>query len=371
MSSPLSRLLGPVAAAAVLVVTLSLVEGLSSLALVARDLASGDEGRYSRYDASLGWMPIPGIHLPDRFGPGRYVRTNARGFRNDQEIDAAAPPGKVRLLCSGDSFAFGEGVANDRAWCHLLEALHPRLETANLAFPGYGIDQAYLRYLREGEEVEHAIHLFAFIEGDVHRMGRTEQHGYGKPILRRSGEQLVVDNVPVPRLGPWLSRKLRRAGEELRAVRLGGALWARLGPAGDGHDDYWTVEEETYAVAERVFQTLQERSEARRVALAFVYLPTPREIGEVVPVYPWVQAVMAKHGFDLVDLKRDLDQVPEDLASTFFIPPGREAEGHYSERGNEWVAARLWEHLQAIPRARARLESGADDAAAHRGLESR
>jgi hypothetical protein len=355
--------LGAIATCALVFLTLVLLEGLSSLALVVNELAFEDKGHYSEYDSTLGWVPIPSLHLPDRFGPGRYLRTDARGLRADRDVETAVPPGRLRILCSGDSFTFGEGVANPDTWCHLLSKKDSRLETANLGFPGYGVDQSYLRYLRTGEELEHAIHLFAFIGGDVHRMGLRTRQGYAKPFLRVEAGELVVDNVPVPRGWPWLLRKTREIGEELRSVRLGRAVWSRLVPREPTDDGFWEIREETYEVARKVFQELQERSDAKGVSLVFVYLPTPQEIGDPGPVHHWAREVMAEEGFDYIDLTEDLGRVPEEQLDFLFIPPGRDSEGHYSERGNQWVATLLWQHLQALPRARARLEAGQDAAA--------
>src|SRR5262249_57725400 len=97
-----------------------------------------------QYDPDLGWVTAPQKDLPDLDGPGMSVRTNAQGFRNTHAISLAVPAGKVRLLCSGDSFTFGYSVGNEHTWCQRLEALDPRFETVNLGVNGYGVDQAYL-----------------------------------------------------------------------------------------------------------------------------------------------------------------------------------------------------------------------------------
>ena len=59
------------------------------------------------------------------YGWQKYVRTNSLGFRNETETDTVAPPGKLRIICAGNSFTYGQGVANDQigatasaSWTH-------------------------------------------------------------------------------------------------------------------------------------------------------------------------------------------------------------------------------------------------------------
>jgi len=140
------------------------VEGLSSLIISAYNLISyKPPPAISRYDASIGWTGIPDAYIPDMYGPGKYVKTKSLGFRNDAEVEAIMSDTRIRIICSGDSFTYGEGVANDQAWCNRMPELDNRLEMVNLAQPGYGIDQMYLRYMRDGVVLERTIHIFAFI----------------------------------------------------------------------------------------------------------------------------------------------------------------------------------------------------------------
>ncbi len=184
-------------------VLLGIVEGCASLSIGLWEVARGPRGRqmiHARYDAELGWVNLPSVDLPDVWGPGAGVRTNSQGIRARTEFEARVAPGRIRALCSGDSFAFGEGSGDLDTWCHLLTVLDDRLETVNLGQPGYGVGQSYLRYLRDGAPLDHQIHLFTFVDGDFDRAGRRSHYGYARPLLRLVGDELEVDNVPVPRV---------------------------------------------------------------------------------------------------------------------------------------------------------------------------
>jgi hypothetical protein len=76
---------------------------------------------------------------------------------------------------------------------------------------GYGIDQAYLWYRRDGLALAHEVQILAFVHDDFVRMGGDRFLRYGKPVLRVRDGRLDVLNVPVPRtayLEPWITQNL-------------------------------------------------------------------------------------------------------------------------------------------------------------------
>ena len=112
-----------------------LLEGVSGFVFLARALRRGDpqlallNQRHARYDAALGWVGTPGFSAPDMYGPGAGLHIDARGFRMGGKSDSRGAPSQACAVCSGDSFTFGPGVADDRTWCALLESLAPGLTT--------------------------------------------------------------------------------------------------------------------------------------------------------------------------------------------------------------------------------------------------
>jgi hypothetical protein len=154
-----------------------LLEGGSSLFLLGLSFwrrehsqRPAPENWYARYDAELGWVGRASISIPDLSGPGVGVHTNAQGFRETGSAGAEFAPAKLGVICSGDSFTFGDGVADDRTWCARLAVVDPRLATVNMGQSGYGVDQAYLGYKRDGRKLEYGIHLFTCITNDLIRM---------------------------------------------------------------------------------------------------------------------------------------------------------------------------------------------------------
>jgi hypothetical protein len=333
-----------------------IVEGLSSTTIAVREvLRKPSHSKVHRYDKSLGWVGIPSTYVPDMYGSGKYVRTNARGFRNDDETEVTMPNGKLRIICSGNSFTYGQGVANNRTWCHRISELNNRFETVNMGQPGYGVDQMFLRYVRDGIVLEHSIHIFAFVKPDLDRMAFRSNFGYGKPVLKLDHGVLVADNVPVPRFRWWVSRSLERA--DLRSVDFAKRVLAKLFTQ---KSDGPTIIERVEPIAPKVFQTVQRLSDEKNVIPVFVFLPTEVNILKDEALHSWVVATMDTLELPFIDLTPALRSVPASRAATFFIPERRRSGGHYTEAGNEWVAEMLYSRLKDISQIRtllARTES--------------
>ncbi|MGH2604427.1 MAG: hypothetical protein ACRDJ9_34190, partial [Dehalococcoidia bacterium] len=263
---------------------LIVVEGLSSVLLFTWDAlhASLNHGlRHSRYDPMLGWAPIPDLDLPDMYGAGVYLRTNSQGFRGGREYPEAVPPGKHRVICSGDSVTFGQGVDDGHSWCRLLESLDQRLETVTMAFPGYGVDQAYLWYKRDAARLQHDVHLFAPVADDFRRMQFKRAYGYGKPFLATESGELTVKNVPVPEgryRTPWLTQSLQ-AIASLRVVQAIRRIdWMRstshAAPGDLSTAARAELDERTARIIPEVLADLKRLNEARSSQLVVVFLPT-------------------------------------------------------------------------------------------------
>ena len=118
------------------------------------------------YDPLLGWTIGP-----DRRSADGLYYSSFEGMRAPhQGVSFAKPSKKTRIALVGDSFTFGEDVAYEDTWGHLLEtALGPQFEVLNFGVPGYGVDQAYLRYEKDVREWKPQIVILSFIAHDFER----------------------------------------------------------------------------------------------------------------------------------------------------------------------------------------------------------
>ncbi|MEQ1855827.1 MAG: hypothetical protein ABL963_05100 [Longimicrobiales bacterium] len=340
-----------------LLITLGLlivIEGTASLVLFAYQAVT-DQPRIanefsSEYDPDLGWIARRNFEAPDFYGPGRGVRTDRHGFRADQEVTPRSPEGHPRILCSGDSFTWGYGVGNQDTWCRGLgEAFG--IETVNLGQSGYGVDQSFLLFMREGTRIEHTLHVFAFIEDDFVRAQSPVFLGFPKPILALTGDSLSILNQPVPADSwfRWVGRGLAFPSSQLRSIRLLTSLSTRALPeSGRPHPS----PDETLRVAAAMFDRLAVAARTNSTSLLLVFLPTEGMHARARPSV-WqrgAREIADSLGLPFLDLTDQLQlmsgvEVPALFQQAADFDPATMpfvfGAGHYTERGNRWVAEAL------------------------------
>ena len=334
----------------ILVALVALLEGGASLLFVANEVRltpARAEESYSKYDETLGWVSQPNVKLPDLYGRGVYLRTNGQAFRNDHDITPAVPGGKTRIICSGDSFTLGFGVNNDQTWCQRLAGLDPRLETVNMGQGGYGLDQAYLWYVRAGTALDHQVHLLAFITDDFLRMRSDRFLGYGKPLLDVRNDSVVVTNRPVPKT-PWITRFLAVKGHaigNLDIVRLFQRVFSR-GVAPQDGGIMPSRDRGPGRIATRIFDHLARVNREKKSQLVLVFLPGPGDYRSNDATTAWrgfVKAEAERLGVPYVDVVEAIRTVPPTEVNDLFA-----TNLHYSVKGNEFVATTLAKALTPL-----------------------
>jgi hypothetical protein len=349
---------------AVVTVVFLLFEGFSSALRVAYEIATTKpvaERRHTTYDPDLGWVNVPNVFIPDMYGPGRAVRINAQRIRGNEPVTTTVPPGKIRVICSGDSFTFGYGVDNDHTWCQQLVTLDPRLQPVNMGQGGYGVDQAYLWFKRDGASLDHDIHLFAFVAPDFVRMLHDRFLGYDKPVLDVRDGLVIVHNVPVPQSSPfrlWLNRQVP-ALSRLSSVRLlHRVFFSNVSTDARSKEDVGNWARQVVA---GIIADLQRLNDAKHSALVLVLLPTRHDyLGNDADFWrEFLREEVTQQGVAFVDMVEELRALPPQQVEQLFIPEGAidyvGAAGHYSDAGNTWAAATLYRRLQALPQAAAKL----------------
>ena len=328
------------------------LEGIASTMITAGKLLSrvSREKIYTQYDSELGWIALPNLYYEDMYGDGIFLRTNAQNFRHSDAAQKNIPDGKVRIICSGDSMTFGHGVDNDHTWCNLLAKKNDKLETLNLGQNGYGIGQSFLLYNRVQAELNHQIHVFAFITDDFYRAGVDSFLGYPKPMLVLRDGNLIADNMPVPqRL--FNNRYLIVAAEaltELRLVHLTRRLFGTTAKSLPRPVSNEIDVVQTRKVVIKVFQELQQISEINRRQIALVYLPAGewdyRSQDPLTEAWRnFLESEASNRGWLYLDLIADFNRLEAESVNDLF-------DGHYTVSGNEYIAERLYERLMAVPK---------------------
>lgn len=336
-----------------------ILEGACSVAIVFKHAFFEPplaERAHTEYDAELGWINKANSFHPNLYGPGIGLHTNAQRFRGTVDLHKRIPAGKVRVIVSGDSFALGYGVSDQQTWSAQLEAEHPQLQVVNQGQGGYGLDQAYLWYKRIRSQFDHDVHLMTFITPDFDRMPHRTFSGYGKPVLAVEKDQLVTLNTPVPRSSYWLSKVARNGIElqQLSTFRVARRLVTRPEVA-TSNEELLT---QTRAVTAAIAQELQAFHTAHGSEFAFVHLPIHATTTDR-SWHDFLQAESESSGWIYLDLTRELDTLTTEQRRQLFLQPGEVdypgAAGHYSARGNDYIAELIYHRLMEVDRIAHRL----------------
>lgn len=297
---------------------------------------------YTRGDPVLGWVNHKSYYKKDGAGPGAWIQHNAQGYRHRGEVTAQVKAGQMRALCSGDSFTYGYSVANDQTWCHYLGEFSG-WETVNLGMNGYGIDQAFLRYRRESEQLEHQVHVFGFIFDDIDRIvSEVSFFGASKPLLKVVDGKLKQINFPVPdewKPIPWIYTRAEEI-RGLRSVQFVRKFLPSRGPR-------TLTPEEKRETTLAIFREMQQDAVKSGRRLVVAQLPTVLDLTDSLRICR--QESFAKEldalGIRRVDVIKEFHSIPlKDLASYFI-----QEDGHYSPKGNRFVAERIQQNLEKQP----------------------
>lgn len=325
-----------------------LFEGGASLLIFVRALQTETEPvllverGHTEYDPQLGWINRPGVRIDDMYGPGKHLAINGQGFRNQEDFAPEVPPATLRVICSGDSFTLGHGVANKDTWCARLAALSPGVQTVNMGQAGYGVDQAYLWYLRDGLKLEHHVQVLAFIYDDFRRVGENHFFGYGKPFMVAEEDGLRV--IPARRNG-GVYRWLINNGHlflRLRSVLFLGRAIRKLADR-ERAEALGSRRARTWHVVEAIFDDLRERHRRGETQLILLALPAPwdRDTELSTDWRQFVDDYARRTGVPYVDLVEEYRAMGPNEARALFFPPGEIGSRHLNETGHLWVAKRL------------------------------
>ncbi|MFA5260922.1 MAG: hypothetical protein WC450_06815 [Candidatus Omnitrophota bacterium] len=144
------------------------------------------------YDPLLGWVPRSNVSIEKW---DTTVSTLDDGIRSNGPQKTLNK--NLRILVVGDSYAFGDEVADNETWPAQLELL-TNYEVLNAGVSSFGFDQIILRAEELIPKYKPDIVILSLIYDDVERCAQYVRHGVPKPYFILKNGLLVVKNQPVP-----------------------------------------------------------------------------------------------------------------------------------------------------------------------------
>jgi hypothetical protein len=321
--------------AVIALLSILLAEAASQLALrVAYGRRLTEAERLNDYDSQLGWVNMKNRGAVDRYGPNKNATHNALGLRATREYTAAIPAGRYRIIFLGDSFTYGVDAGDAGTYPAQLESLAPSIEAVNMAVAGYGVDQMFLSYMRDGSRLDANLLVLAFIEDDLRRMKLSAFLVQNpKPRLFLNGDRLTVANVPVPTWGlaartGWIEE----LPNSLASVQILRSVY-----------DLFVQKYDPLPVAERVFADLNNAAAQKHQRFAIIYLPAKTDVASdrQSPAAKQLQDSAARDHIPFFNLTSSFKEVLARERAPLF---GKGV--HYSEAGYKVIAELLLNELK-------------------------
>lgn len=139
----------------------------------------------------FGWVPKVGSFKKNT--PPHLISINKFKFRNN-DIEQLPNKSEEKILFSGDSFTFGDGVDDKNTFPSIFQAVTGR-KVINAGVPGYGIDQMYLRSLHIIQNYKISDLFFCFIPDDINRCNNSTYHKVQKPYFILDGDSTKLISI--------------------------------------------------------------------------------------------------------------------------------------------------------------------------------
>jgi len=269
---------------------------------------------------------------------GWEQNANRERLRGSQR--SAKEPESTRIVAIGDSFTYGNEVADNENFAALLDA-DPGLQVFNMGVPGFGIGQAYLKYRHFGARRNPDVVLFGIYVDDYERTS-MQFTSAAKPGFAVIDDQLAVLGQPVPTPDTELARIARSLDERTLIIDAVKNLWLKATTGAAAERAFFA---NTDRVVGKILSALSD-SLSERQQLLIVHIPRAESFTDDADPFRLAMgerllAIYARLGLRHVDLGagfRNTASDREGFADYYVHRPGGSV-GHLSPQGHRAAAA--------------------------------
>lgn len=305
-----------------------------------------NEFSFYEYDSLLGWANRPlstgEFYMPDSLS---YIEINKRGIRDDNHIYSKNESIK-RVEFFGDSFTWGYGVNKSYRYTEIFEKEYVGIEVINMGTTGYGTDQEYLFFVKEGYKYSPDVVVLAY-HNDLIEIARNLTYSYPRPKFEFQNGSLTLTNVPVPqRTINWTDRFdveedqtfVRKTDNLLRNIKTYEFLRNRVKSMEIFNKlrsgAYDVSINDTYRVLDGILTAFKNDSENHGAEFVLLIIPDKVQVygnadtSEIEFVRNWAEREEVAH----INLIEELREIGLTNKGIYF-----DIDGHFSSEGNRIV----------------------------------
>lgn len=326
------------------------------------------------YDPVLGWSSFPNTETAD--GMAHHGTAGIRSASTSTDYAPNPRQGTLRIALFGDSFTWGAEVPDDGTWAYFLESSLNKAgmdaEVLNFGVPGYGMDQAFLRWKLQGAEFSPDVVIFGFQAENGKRnlnlyrpfYAPTTDGIFSKPRFVIEADQLKLVNSPtvppdelldfVENFATWEYTEYeyfydpddfndlvwRKSRLVSTVIEVSSKLYNRSVEA----EEFYSLDREPGRLAMRIIQDFAKDVEARGADFYVVHLPKRDALeshsnGDQLIYSELMDAIREDHV--VIDpLDQLLEESKKSSVDALYMP-----RGHLSVSGNEVVGAEIAKFL--------------------------
>ena len=289
----------------------------------------------TKYDAELGWVPLPGIHQNDYWGVS--ITINSDEIRENGNNDIA--DASLRVLAVGDSFTFGDEVADGDSWPAILER-QTGWRVYNGGVFGYGVDQIFLRMKKLVKKLQPDLVVFSFIPDDINRCELSERTAVTKPWFSVQSPGVVA--LQTSHMRPMV--KIKEEKSPLRMVLGRSLMLHKIMMA--VNPQFWLQGarkstrngEEGGAVACGILNLLEEFSEQNNLPVLVLVQYSRHEVGAENPHLKTALTCLDKDKLPTIDVYESLTTMRQTKEAEFESLYNLHM-AHMSPAGNRFIAS--------------------------------
>ncbi len=152
---------------------------------------------FTRPDKDLGYVPKEGFkgRIKHPIWHNSLVEIDDEGFRSSELV---TPKKSGRIICSGDSFTFGDQVNNSETWPACIQR-QLSIKVDNAGVSGYGVIQSVLRIKQASKLHSYRLSILSILVGnDILRDQLIYRSGFPKPFLTKHNGVVSYNSPPQP-----------------------------------------------------------------------------------------------------------------------------------------------------------------------------
>ncbi len=272
---------------------------------------------FCEFDPELGWSPLPDLtaqHLQNGFST--FVHQNQYGLRGSDSDTKKRTNSNRRILVLGDSYVWGYGVNQSEIFSN-PEIHKSSLEFLNFGVSGYGTDQEYLFYLRDGLEFDVDEVVLAFtLYNDVISNLEEKKYGYLKPYFSIVEGELILHQDHIhDRLGRNAVNQIRFHSRLVNTLERSYRTYRDSQKYSSDKNDVSVARKRVFKEQElserdregieitiKMIVALQERVEQQGASFSVIFIPyKPHVLNQVERNHPLVEHLssgLVKHNID-------------------------------------------------------------------------